>query len=122
MTRFSPEVLQRLEATEEIDLESRRRHTRARRATIWAVVSDGKAYVRSIRGTAGPWYRELRAAREGILRLGRRAIPVRAVAVRSPKALREVSAAYRRKYRSSPYLSTVLTPRAVTATLRLEPR
>src|SRR5438128_1598115 len=86
MARFPPEMLQRLDATEEIDLETRRRNAPARRTTMWVVVSDGRVYVRSIRGTAGRWYRELRAARQGIVRVGRRAVPVRAVAVRSPKA------------------------------------
>lgn len=117
MAQFAPQILELLERVREIEVETRRRRT-----TIWVVTVDGSAYVRSIRGSEGAWYRDLRREREGVVHVGRHRVPVRASAVRSDETLQRVSAAFRRKYARSPgSLASVVAPHTLAGTLRLEP-
>lgn len=120
--RFDATTLRRLAEIEEIDIETRATpRARPRRTTIWVVVTDGDVFVRSIRGSAGVWYRELRQHPLAVVHAGRTSLRVRASAVRSAAALRRASGAFRRKYRGSPSLGSVLAPHTLAGTLRLDP-
>ena len=48
------------------------------RTIIWVVVVGGEAFVRSVRGPKGRWYREISSNPEGALHVGDERIPVRA--------------------------------------------
>jgi hypothetical protein len=86
------------------------------------VVESGRAYVRSIKGAGGIWYREMRADRDAALHLGADRLPVRASAVADADEVARVTEAYRRKYGRSPYLDGVVKPESLSGTLRLVPR
>lgn len=117
--RFDATTLRRLAEIEEIDIETRAA-PRTRRTTIWVVVADNEVFVRSIRGSAGVWYRELRRHPLGAVHAGRTKLRVRASAVRGAETIGRVSSAFRQKYRRSPYVGSVLAPHTLAGTLRLK--
>lgn len=126
MAAFDQATLDTLAASEEIDVETWPPEGREpRRTTIWVVVDGGDVFVRSIRGTRGRWYRDLRADPEGAIHLldgGRTApIPVRAVPAADPESVARVTRAFERKYRADPALRTVVAAETFASTLRLEP-
>jgi hypothetical protein len=121
---FAPDVLDLLKTVEEVQIEPRSPDAKHRGpTTIWIVVVDDNAYVRSYRGPQGRWYRALLADPEGVLHVGPRQIPVRAVRVEDPQTIAKVSEAYRRKYERSWPNETddMLRDEVVPTTLRLEP-
>ena len=65
---------------------------------IWAVVVDGRVFVRSWDQKPGGWYHTLRAEPRGAISVDGREIPVRAVFTRSERLRDAVSRAYREKY------------------------
>lgn len=65
---------------------------------IWAVAVDGRIFVRSYQAKPGGWWQTLIDDPHGILVVGGREIPVRAIRTRSEKLKDLVSAAYKEKY------------------------
>ncbi|HKB04301.1 MAG TPA: DUF2255 family protein [Gemmataceae bacterium] len=65
---------------------------------IWAVVVEGRVFVRSWEVRAGGWYRTFLVEPRGAILLGEREIPVRAVQTRSERLKDAVSRAYLEKY------------------------
>jgi hypothetical protein len=61
------ELLRRVEAAEEVEIETRRRTGAARRTITWIVADGGHIYVRPVRGPGRKWYQRLRAAPEGAI-------------------------------------------------------
>jgi hypothetical protein len=118
---FKPDELALLEQAEEVDIETQAPEGPAHRATIWIVVDQGSAYVRSVRGPAGRWYRELLANPAGALHVGRRRLPVTAIPAADPDSVERVSKALRRKYKGVTGLSSMLKSDTFPTTLRLEP-
>jgi hypothetical protein len=110
-----------IETAQEIDIETTA-GTVTHRTTIWSVVEDGAVYVRSLRGGAGRWYREVTATPEAVVHVGGEAIPVLAVPAPDEESVERASAGYRRKYAGSPYVETMTRPEILATTLRLEPR
>ncbi|MBI4220054.1 MAG: DUF2255 family protein [Chloroflexi bacterium] len=120
-TRFDEKTLERLSATEEIDIETHPAGSDARRTTVWIVVDGGNAYVRAVRGLKGRWYREIRSdSSPAVIARGRR-YSVRPVQVKDESEIERVTEAYKRKYGKSRWVSGVLKPETLPATLRLEP-
>jgi hypothetical protein len=118
---FKPDELALLEESEEVDIETQAPAGPVHRATIWIVVDGGSAYVRSVRGPAGRWYRELQANPAGAIHVGRRRLPTTAVPAADPDSVERVSAALRRKYTGVEGLDSMLQPETFETTLRLEP-
>ncbi|MEV0416474.1 DUF2255 family protein [Streptomyces sp. NPDC050448] len=90
--------------------------------TIWVVRSGDRLYVRSIKGTGGPWYRGTQSRHEGHIEAGdvRQDVTFHQAA---PGEYPGVDAAYREKYaRYTSFVEHVLTDPARASTLRLEPR
>ncbi len=87
---------------------------------IWIVVVDGEPYVRSVRGSAGRWYRELLAGQHGTLVVQGRRVTVRPARVRSAALVARASEAFREKYRASGSLASMLRREILDTTLRLE--
>jgi hypothetical protein len=65
---------------------------------IWSVVVDGRVFVRSWYMKASGWYAAFLEEPLGAIRLGTKAVPVRAVPVRSASLLKAINAAYTEKY------------------------
>jgi hypothetical protein len=101
---------------------------------IWAVVVNGRVFVRSWDARPGGWYETLLQDARGALQVGERTVRVRARPVRGERLLDAIDAAYRVKYhtpgslkyvrgfarpprraRTIELMSTTTTPRAVPA-------
>lgn len=112
-----------VEGAREVDIETRRADDApAHRTTIWAVVEDGDVYVRSYRGAAGRWYREITANPTAVLHVEGEAVPVRAVPATDPGSVERASAGYLRKYGDSSVVDSMIRDEVLDTTLRLEPR
>lgn len=121
---FDPETLQLLDATKEVQIETRRdENAPAHRRIIWVVTVDGAVFVRSVRGEKGRWYREVSANPTAALHADDKRIPVRAIPVTDEPTVGAVSEAYRSKYgRTSPSSTQAMVqPETLPTTLRLEP-
>lgn len=94
---FTNQQLQQLADTAEIRVETEeagKRHT----TTIWVVVDDGAAFIRSAMGARGRWYQRVLREGKAVIRAGHTAIAVRAEPERDVERNRLVDEAYRRKY------------------------
>jgi hypothetical protein len=65
---------------------------------VWAVVVDGRVFVRSWAVSERSWYRAFRREPHGAIQVGDRTIRVRAAFTRSDQLKNAVSRAYREKY------------------------
>ena len=122
---FDPETLQTLDRTYEIDIEtSRAEGAPVHRVTIWIVVDGDAAYVRSVRGPAGRWFREMVANPSGAVHVGGSSVPVRTHAAADPASVAHVSDAIKEKYeaRWPGPTASMLREETLATTLRLEPR
>jgi hypothetical protein len=120
---FDEAVFQLLASLEEVDIETRAEPgAPAHRTTIWIVVDGDAAYVRSVRGTRGRWYREAKAYPEAVLHAGGRTLPVHIEPVSDAATIARVSDALMRKYVQWPNDARAMVRDEVLATtLRLEP-
>jgi hypothetical protein len=121
---FDQATLDKLDQTDEIEIETRRSDTApTHRTTIWIVVDGGEVYVRSVRGPAGRWYRELVANPRGAVHADGLVFAVQAQAASDAATNARVSAALQRKYegRWPGPTAAMLTAEVVPTTLRLEP-
>jgi hypothetical protein len=88
---------------------------------IWSVVVDGDLYARAYNGKRSRWYHA--AERQGAGRItaaGRtREVTFETLEGEIQDA---IDAAYRVKYRTSPYLDAMISARARAATVRITPR
>ena len=122
MATFPPAVLKSFDETKVVDIETRSAKGTKHLIPIWIMVVDGVPYVRSVRGPAGRWYRELLASGEGAVVADARRTPVRAQQDTSPEAIEAVSAALRKKYpRSGQSLQSMLRANVLDTTVRLDP-
>ncbi len=118
------EALDALDRTDEVHIETRRDASSPGHETvIWAVVVDGGAFVRSVRGEEGRWYREATANPDVTLRVDDRHVPARAVPETDARTIGKVSGAVREKYGAS-YpgpTAAMLREEVLATTLRLLP-
>jgi len=123
-TRLDEETLNALNRTDEVHIETRRDASSPGHETvIWAVVVGGDAFVRSVRGGKGRWYREASANPDVTLRVDDRRVPVRAVPETDAGTIERVSGAIREKYEAS-YpgpTAAMLREEVLATTLRLLP-
>jgi deazaflavin-dependent oxidoreductase (nitroreductase family) len=122
MEPFADDILERLAEAREIDIETTgRRSGQIRRTTIWVVVDEAVAYLRSEFGDAGQWYRNAMAEpRIGLILDGRR-LAATATPVTDPKQWRRVSEGYRAKYGRSSGVKEMVDPAVEPMTLALSP-
>lgn len=119
--QFEEPLLNQLNSIEEIDIETQSATGRTHRTTIWVVVVDNNVYVRSVRGRAGRWYREITANPQGAIYVDGRRLSVRAIPITDPVTIARVSNAYLQKYRNSPFVNSIVGEETLPTTLRLEP-
>jgi hypothetical protein len=120
---FDADTLRRLDATEEVGIETTRPDGSLRRTIIWVVVESGEVFVRSVRGDRGHWYQAAldRPADVHLVVDGRR-VPARAVAAGDDAAIARCSNGLTRKYADDPSLASMLRRNVLATTIRLEPR
>lgn len=122
--RFDQDTLNTLDQTAEIDIEtSRGEGAPVHRTTIWIVVAGDAVYVRSVRGPAGRWYREVVANPRGAVHAGDTSIPFQAHPASDPASVALVSDALNKKYlgRWPGPTAAMLREDTLPTTLRLEP-
>jgi hypothetical protein len=124
MPAFSTEDLATLAKTDEVRIQPVRRSGEpARRKIIWIVVDGDQAYVRSVRGTAGAWYKAVRATGSATLHADSTSWPIQLTLVTDPAEIKRVSDALRTKYESRWQAPTasMLRDEVLSATLRVSP-
>lgn len=121
---FEPETLSTWNTTPEIDIEtSRAENAPVHRTTIWIVIDGDAAYVRSVRGPAGRWYREMRANPHGAVHADATRVAVAAEPVEDAATIERVSELLRKKYerRWPGPTASMLREETLPTTLRLTP-
>src|ERR671916_2557183 len=90
--RLEREILDALDGTEEVRVETTRDASSPKHETvIWVVVVDGNAFVRSVRGEKGRWFREASVNPYVTLRVNDRRVPPPALPGTDARALGEDS-------------------------------
>jgi hypothetical protein len=121
---LDPGTLKTLDSTHEIDIEtSRAEGAPVHRVTIWIVVDGDAAYIRSVRGPKGRWYRELVANPHGAIHVAGRRLAIKVEPVTDPDAITHVSDALKRKYeqRWPGPLAGMLRAEVLPTTMRVNP-
>jgi hypothetical protein len=122
-TAFDEEVIQLLAKIEEVAIETRAGpDAPSHRVTIWVVVDGDAAYVRSVRGARGRWYREATAYPEAVLHAGARKLTVHLEPISDGATIARVSEAFLRKYVQWPNDARAMVREEVLpTTLHLQP-
>jgi hypothetical protein len=110
--------------TPEVEIETTRGGgAPVHRTVIWIVVDGDTAYVRSVRGPAGRWYRELRANPEGAIHAGGSRVAVDAQPAEDAATVSRVSDLLRAKYqrRWPGPTDSMVRNEVLPTTLRLTP-
>jgi hypothetical protein len=119
---FSGEDLAAIDAAEEVRIETQAPGAAAHRTIIWIVVDDGEVFVRSVNGDDGRWYQEAKANPAVAIHVNDERLPATAIPADDPDSVDRVSAALNRKYaRHGASLRSMLQPKTLPTTLRLEP-
>jgi hypothetical protein len=118
---FATEVLRRLAAEEEIEIETQAPDGPVHRTTIWVVVDDGVVLVRSVRGESGRWFREAKANPAVAVHVDGRRLPATAVPATDPDSIDRINAALTAKYEGVEGYDSMLEPDVLSANYRLEP-
>lgn len=87
---------------------------------IWSVVVDDALYVRAYNGQKSRWYEAALRQKAGRITVAGITKEVRFEAVDGPVNDR-IDAAYRAKYKGSPYLDPMIGARARSATAKINP-
>lgn len=119
---WTPDFLSRLAETKEVVIETERASGEPRRTIIWIVADERHAYVRSVRGDGGWWYRDLLARPTATLDVSGERVAVRAVPAADAEDTDHVSELLRSKYhRERASTAAMLQPHTLHTTLRLDP-
>jgi hypothetical protein len=118
---FSSEDLELLDAAEEVEIETQAPEREVRRTTIWVVVDDDEAFVRTFRGPNSRWYRDAMANPAVAIHVEGRRLPATAIPATDPDAIERTNAGFKRKYAGDPAVKAMIAPELLETTLRLEP-
>jgi hypothetical protein len=118
---FPPEDLDLLARTAEVRIETSRPDGRRPRTIIWVMADGDDVFVRSVRGEAGRWYQGALADPNVVIHAGERVIACRAIPATDDDSVARCSAAISRKYTGVPGEKSMLKPRTLHTTMRLEP-
>ena len=86
---------------------------------IWSVGVDGDLYVRAYNGTSSRWYRAALKQGKGRIQAAGMTKEVSFEPVDGPHD--QIDAAYRAKYTGNPYLNSMISARAKSATVKVVP-
>jgi len=123
--RFDAASLELLGHLQEIRLETASLDgTTSHRTIIWIVTVGDEAFIRSVRGPAGRWFREALQRSEVVVHAQGASIPATAVLANDPDAVQQVSDAFTAKYgkRSPGSTASMLRAHTLETTMRLEAR
>ena len=114
--------LQRIAATDDLHIAPFREDgiTCGTPTWIWSVVVEGALYVRAYNGQKSRWYQAAMREKAGRITAAGMTKEVTFVAVEGPTNDR-IDAAYRTKYHDSPYLKSMISARARSATVKVMP-
>jgi len=118
---FAEEDLARLRATEEVEIETQPPDGPAHRTTIWLVVDGEDAYVRSVRGEAGRWFREASSNPAVAVHVEGRRLAATAIPATDPDSIERINRALTAKYKGIEGYDSMLEPAVLAANFRLEP-
>ena len=122
--RFSRSIVEEIDQTKYVGIKAGDRSDH-RFIGIWAVVVDGRVFVRSWTLKPGGWYRTFLEDPIGALQFGRREVRILAAPARSERIRDAVERAYAAKYNtpgSRRYVRGFRTRRRRDATMELRPR
>ena len=126
MITWTSDELNRIGTAEEMEIASLRDDgTLQSPRTIWVVRHGDDLYIRSVYGRTSAWFRGTQTRHEGHIRAGGVSKDVTFVEVDASDTINEqIDAAYRTKYRryAASIISSIVTPEARSATLKLVPR
>jgi hypothetical protein len=88
---------------------------------IWSVVVGNDLYVRAYNGTRSRWYQAAKKQNAGRISIAGATHDV-TFEMTDGGVASDIDAAYRAKYRGSPYLGSMVSPRARAATVRVSPQ
>ena len=87
---------------------------------IWEVVVDGELYVRAYNGIDSRWYKSAMKQKAGRIQAAGMTKEVKFESVKG-EINKFIDAAYKKKYKNSPYLSDMISTRAKAATIKIIP-
>lgn len=124
MTTWTKDELNKIGNAEEIDITSLHQDgTLHKPVTIWIVRVGDELYVRSVKGSAGLWYRGTQVRHAGRISVGGIDKDVTFVDVSDPAINAQVDTAYLTKYARYPqYVAPMVVPASQATTIRLVPR
>ena len=124
MSAWTRGELDKIAAADEVEIASLRHDGTLRSpVTVWVIRHGDDLYVRSVKGSAGAWFRGTKSRNEGRIQASGVARDV-TFGEADDTLSDEIDDAYRAKYRgyAANIVNSVLTPQARSATLRLVPR
>ena len=125
MTTWKSEELNKIGTAEELKIASIRRDGTLRNpVTIWVIRLGDDLYIRSVNGRTGVWFRGTQVRHEGHIRAGGVDKDVTFVEETDRDINDQIDAAYRTKYHryAASIISTIVSPEARSATIKLGPR
>ena len=124
MTAWTSDEFNKIGTAEELEIAPLRRDGASRNpVTIWVVRLGDDLYVRSVNGRTAAWFRGTQVRREGRIQTGGIDKDVAFVDA-DPDVNDQIDAAYRTKYRryAPSIVSSIVSPKARSATIKLMPR
>jgi len=123
MTTWTKEELGRIADSDDLHIAALREDgvTYGTLTWSWSVVVDDALYVRAYNGKASSWYQAAMSRPLGRVIAAGMTREVAFDPVEGPIQDR-IDDAYREKYTASPYLTSMIGPRARAATVRISPR
>jgi hypothetical protein len=118
---FEPDDLAAIDAAKTVRIETQAPGGALHRTIIWAVVDDGRVFVRSHRGATARWYREAVANPAVAIHVGRRRVAATAIPATDPDSVERTSAALLAKYEGDPSARSMVRDEILATTLRIEP-
>jgi hypothetical protein len=125
MESWTSSELSKIEKAEELEIASLRQDGTLRKSrTIWVVRVGDEIYVRSVNGRGSDWFRGVLTRHEGRIQAGGVEKDVTFMEMDDLALHDQIDAAYRKKYSHYPkeYVDACLTPQALAATIKLDPR
>jgi hypothetical protein len=120
--RLDRETLRLLDRTREVEIVTVRPDGRHAQTTIWVVVDEDEAYIRSYRGSGALWYRDVVERPDIQLLADGMRLRIRAVPATDDLSIARCSSALERKYAGDPSTDAMVDEEILDTTLRLEPR